>query len=149
MVTITTPHDLSVTVANFSDIFNTTVSASNSKPHLSSPLKDEVGGVSLSITWPCLHGNHLIGVVGLDIHLGALMEEVTYFSGQTDGAAYTFVVDRKGRNDLKVIRSPDLTFVSQYRSYLFMSNFTKVSFLELCVLDFCEILKQQTDAISY
>ena len=105
MVAVNSTRDLSITVGNFSDVFNYTVSPA---PHFSSPVRDEVGGVTLSITWPCLYSSsggggsggggkqrqELIGVVGLDIHLGALMEEVTYFSEQ-DGA-YAFVVDRKG-----------------------------------------------------
>ena len=93
MVAINTTTDLSITVGNFSDIFNWTTST---KPSISSPTHDAVGGsgIIVSITWPCFLGKQLLGIVGLDVHLGVLMEEVTYFE---EDKAYVFAVDRKGQ----------------------------------------------------
>jgi len=48
----------------------------------------------VSITQPCLHLNEVVGVVGLDLQLSDLVDEVTYFNGY--GSSYAFIVTKNG-----------------------------------------------------
>ncbi len=52
-------------------------------------------GVVLPVTWPCYYDGELLGIVGLDIHFGHLVEGITYFS-QTKNS-YAFLVDKNGQ----------------------------------------------------
>ena len=49
----------------------------------------------VSLTQPCYHLDHLIGAVGMDIHLADLAEDVTYFN-LPGGRSYAFIIDTSG-----------------------------------------------------
>jgi hypothetical protein len=53
-----------------------------------------VSGLVVSITQPCLHLNEVVGVVGLDLQLSDLVEDVTYFNGY--GASHAFLLTKNG-----------------------------------------------------
>lgn len=46
------------------------------------------------MTWPCYYDDVLLGIVGLDVPLGDIVESATYF--QQDKSTYAFVIDSKG-----------------------------------------------------
>ena len=52
-------------------------------------------GLVVAVTWPCFYHKELIGVVGLDIYAGHLLEGVTYFQ-KPDKSSYAFIIDKKG-----------------------------------------------------
>ena len=56
-------------------------------------------GVVLPIGWPCYHDDKLLGVMGVDIHLGDVVDGITYFSH--DKNAYAFLIDKTGERDLE------------------------------------------------
>lgn len=66
----------------------------------------------MSMTWPCFESGHLLGVVGLDIHLGDLVEDVTYFNQKQNLEA--FLIDHHGGRSL-----PNIIFISLFFSLFF------------------------------
>ena len=48
----------------------------------------------VSVTQPCYHVDYFIGILGMDLHLPDLVEDLTYFS-QT-GGRYAFIIDDHG-----------------------------------------------------
>ena len=52
-------------------------------------------GVIVSMTWPCYYDDIMLGIVGLDVPLGDIVESATYF--RPDKSTYAFVMDREGR----------------------------------------------------
>ena len=48
----------------------------------------------VSVTQPCYHVDYFIGILGMDLHLPDLVEDITYFS-QT-GGRYAFIIDDHG-----------------------------------------------------
>lgn len=62
----------------------------------------------MTVSRPCYFGNLLLGVVGVDVNLAYILEDVTYY--QDSLASYTFLIDNKGQwqfapNHLKHRRS--------------------------------------------
>ncbi len=55
----------------------------------------------MTVSRPCYFGNLLLGVVGVDVNLAYILEDVTYY--QDSLASYTFLIDNKGRN-MRVLR---------------------------------------------
>lgn len=49
----------------------------------------------MAVTWPCFYDGKMLGVAGLDIQLGELLEGITYFPG--DGSIYAFLIDGNGQ----------------------------------------------------
>ena len=49
----------------------------------------------MAVSWPCFYDGVMLGVAGLDIQLGELLEGITYFNG--DGATYAFLIDATGQ----------------------------------------------------
>ena len=49
----------------------------------------------MTVSRPCYFGNLLLGVVGVDVNLAYILEDVTYY--QDSLASYTFLIDDKGR----------------------------------------------------
>lgn len=49
----------------------------------------------MTVSRPCYFGNLLLGVVGVDVNLAYILEDVTYY--QDSLASYTFLIDNKGR----------------------------------------------------
>lgn len=50
----------------------------------------------MTVSRPCYFGNLLLGVVGVDVNLAYILEDVTYY--QDSLASYTFLIDNKGMN---------------------------------------------------
>lgn len=55
----------------------------------------------MTVSKPCYFGNLLLGIVGVDVNLAYILEDVTYY--QDSLASYTFLIDDKG-NLLKLIK---------------------------------------------
>lgn len=55
----------------------------------------------MTVSKPCYFGNLLLGIVGVDVNLAYILEDVTYY--QDSLASYTFLIDDKGKL-LKLIR---------------------------------------------
>ena len=49
----------------------------------------------MSITQPTFYNEHVIGITGIDLHLGDLVEDVTYYDN--DRSAYSFLIDTDGK----------------------------------------------------
>uniref|UniRef100_A0A8C5GRJ0 VWFA and cache domain-containing protein 1 n=1 Tax=Gouania willdenowi TaxID=441366 RepID=A0A8C5GRJ0_GOUWI len=59
------------------------------------PYSDTMGdGFIMTVSRPCYFGNLLLGVVGVDVNLAYILEDVTYY--QDSLASYTFLIDNKG-----------------------------------------------------
>ncbi|XP_047231109.1 VWFA and cache domain-containing protein 1 [Girardinichthys multiradiatus] len=59
------------------------------------PYADPMGdGFIMTVSRPCYFGNMLLGVVGVDVNLAYILEDVTYY--QDSLASYTFLIDNKG-----------------------------------------------------
>ncbi|RXM36476.1 VWFA and cache domain-containing protein 1 [Acipenser ruthenus] len=59
------------------------------------PYNDEMGeGLIMTVVRPCYFGNLLLGIVGVDVNLAYILEDVTYY--QDSLASYTFLIDNKG-----------------------------------------------------
>ncbi|XP_038134303.1 VWFA and cache domain-containing protein 1 [Cyprinodon tularosa] len=59
------------------------------------PYTDPMGdGFIMTVSRPCYFGNLLLGVVGVDVNLAYILEDVTYY--QDSLASYTFLIDNKG-----------------------------------------------------
>jgi len=54
----------------------------------------------MTVSRPCYFANLLLGVVGVDVNLAYILEDVTYY--QDSLASYTFLIDNKGR-EMKVV----------------------------------------------
>uniref|UniRef100_A0A4W3HXJ0 Cache domain containing 1 n=1 Tax=Callorhinchus milii TaxID=7868 RepID=A0A4W3HXJ0_CALMI len=48
----------------------------------------------MTVSKPCYFGNMLLGIVGVDVNLAYILEDVTYY--QDSSASYTFLIDNKG-----------------------------------------------------
>ncbi|KAK2107220.1 VWFA and cache domain-containing protein 1 [Saguinus oedipus] len=51
-------------------------------------------GLIMTVSKPCYFGNLLLGIVGVDVNLAYILEDVTYY--QDSLASYTFLIDDKG-----------------------------------------------------
>ncbi|XP_048395492.1 VWFA and cache domain-containing protein 1 isoform X2 [Stegostoma tigrinum] len=59
------------------------------------PYTDEMGdGLIMTVSKPCYFGNMLLGIVGVDVNLAYILEDVTYY--RESSASYTFLIDNKG-----------------------------------------------------
>ena len=93
MVSVSSERDLSSLVGNFSESLHMSPSRT---PQIFLPIRDTVGeGLVVPVTWPCLDNNRLIGIVGLDIQLADIAEDVTYFTEESN--AYAFLINDEGR----------------------------------------------------
>jgi len=59
-------------------------------------LISESQGFIMTVSRPCYFGNLLLGVVGVDVNLAYILEDVTYY--QDSLASYTFLIDNKGQS---------------------------------------------------
>lgn len=51
----------------------------------------------MTVSKPCYFGNLLLGIVGVDVNLAYILEDVTYY--QDSLGSYTFLIDNKGNFD--------------------------------------------------
>lgn len=56
----------------------------------------------MTVSRPCYFGNLLLGVVGVDVNLAYILEDVTYY--QDSLASYTFLIDNKGQSETCWVR---------------------------------------------
>lgn len=49
----------------------------------------------MSITQPCFYNDQVIGIVGIDLHMGDLVEDITYH--QQDRSSYSFLINTEGK----------------------------------------------------
>ncbi|XP_037070715.1 VWFA and cache domain-containing protein 1-like isoform X2 [Pollicipes pollicipes] len=83
---------LSFQVGKMFDKLNSTM---ESQHHFSLPYWDPVSkDLVVSVTQPCYHVDYFIGILGMDLHLPDLVEDLTYFS--QIGGRYAFIVDDHG-----------------------------------------------------
>lgn len=54
-------------------------------------------GLIMTVSKPCYFGNLLLGIVGVDVNLAYILEDVTYY--QDSLGSYTFLIDNKGNLD--------------------------------------------------
>ncbi|KAI0241312.1 VWFA and cache domain-containing protein 1 [Lamellibrachia satsuma] len=108
MVAVNSSRDLTSTVGDFLKSFKWTTS---NKPHVSRPFHDTASkGMLMAVTWPCFYDGKMLGVAGLDIQLGELLEGITYFPG--DGSIYAFLIDGNGKTVMHPsLQQPILTAV--------------------------------------
>lgn len=82
--------------AQLGSLFDTLRLPASRTPRVHLPLKDDVGtGVVVPVTWSCFDDDMLLGVVGLDIQLSDVVQDVTYFMS-SDSNAYAFMMDVNG-----------------------------------------------------
>lgn len=55
----------------------------------------------MTVSKPCYFGNLLLGIVGVDVNLAYILEDVTYY--QDSLASYTFLIDDKGNNSVLIV----------------------------------------------
>lgn len=92
MIAVNTTENLSLTIGDFTSVFSVT---SNSTTVFSLPHWDTVGkGIVISISKPVFHKKKLIGIVGLDISVADLAEDITYFTQSS--RQYAFLLDESG-----------------------------------------------------
>lgn len=58
----------------------------------------------MTVSRPCYFGNLLLGVVGVDVNLAYILEDVTYY--QDSLASYTFLIDNKGQSEGEMLLDP-------------------------------------------
>lgn len=58
----------------------------------------------MTVSRPCYFGNLLLGVVGVDVNLAYILEDVTYY--QDSLASYTFLIDNKGQSEREMLLHP-------------------------------------------
>ena len=91
---MTSSDDLS---ANLGDLFDTLRLPVSRQPRVHLPLNDDVGvGDVISMTWPCFADERLLGIVGLDIQLSDVVQDVAYFTS-ADGSTYAYMIDMHGK----------------------------------------------------
>ncbi|XP_065584406.1 VWFA and cache domain-containing protein 1-like [Artemia franciscana] len=92
MIAINSTLNLSSTLGNFYRIQNGTLPFQHVT--MSSSFIDPVGkGIVISLSMPCYHVDHLIGVTGVDIALEDFLESVIYSQGDD---SYVFVINSAG-----------------------------------------------------
>lgn len=64
----------------------------------------------MTVSKPCYFGNLLLGIVGVDVNLAYILEDVTYY--QDSLASYTFLIDDKG-NLLKLTEERTVSLTSR------------------------------------
>ncbi|XP_074642229.1 VWFA and cache domain-containing protein 1-like [Tubulanus polymorphus] len=125
MYAINSTNDLSSTVGRFYESLNRTT---EDKAHFSLPYIDITGkGLIMSITQPCFYNsyykNEVIGIVGIDLHVGDAVEDVTYY--ENDKMAYSFLINTDGytimhpslARPVKSQRQPMHTDILQFENY--------------------------------
>ncbi|XP_064624547.1 VWFA and cache domain-containing protein 1-like isoform X2 [Lineus longissimus] len=92
MLAVNTTRELSASVGTFFAPLNR---STMDLPHFSLPYIDAAGkGLITSITQPTFYNEHVIGITGIDLHLGDLVEDVTYYDN--DRSAYSFLINTDG-----------------------------------------------------
>lgn len=64
----------------------------------------------MTVSKPCYFGNLLLGIVGVDVNLAYILEDVTYY--QDSLASYTFLIDDKGNLQRVTCKKEDFSFAT-------------------------------------
>lgn len=92
MVTINSTKDLSVSVGRFYLPLNKSAPES---PIFSLPYMDMADQtLTMSISQPCFHGKELIGIMGVDLHMEDVVQDVTYYNQELN--SYIFLITTEG-----------------------------------------------------
>nr|XP_022322709.1 LOW QUALITY PROTEIN: VWFA and cache domain-containing protein 1-like [Crassostrea virginica] len=92
MVTINSTKDLSVSVGRFYLPLNKSAPES---PIFSLPYMDIADQtLTMSISQPCFHGKELIGIMGVDLHMEDVVQDVTYYNQEIN--SYIFLINTDG-----------------------------------------------------
>lgn len=55
---------------------------------------NSVSALTMSISQACIHEGDLIGVVGVDLHMEDIAQDITYFNQEED--SYAFIINTDG-----------------------------------------------------
>ncbi|XP_064604512.1 VWFA and cache domain-containing protein 1-like [Liolophura sinensis] len=92
MMAINTTRDLGSTVGRFYLSFNNTTPT---EPVFLLPVSDLADqALTLSLSQPCFYEGSVVGVVGVDLHMEDIAQDITYYN-QGDGS-YAFIIDTAG-----------------------------------------------------
>lgn len=78
----------------------------------------------MTVSKPCYFGNLLLGIVGVDVNLAYILEDVTYY--QDSLGSYTFLIDNKGNFLVKIISSIPTEVIS-HQKYVLNSHASELS----------------------
>lgn len=76
----------------------------------------------MTVSKPCYFGNLLLGIVGVDVNLAYILEDVTYY--QDSLGSYTFLIDNKGKFLAQMISSSPIEVINHQKETL-SSHVTK------------------------
>lgn len=88
----------------------------------------------MTVSKPCYFGNLLLGIVGVDVNLAYILEDVTYY--QDSLASYTFLIDDKG-NLLTIMGKNDL-FCNLKKIICRYSDTNKVRKIRIFIENYCD-----------
>lgn len=92
MMAINTTKDLSMSVGQFYTPFHKSASE---QPIFSLPYIDQADkALTMSITQTCFHNEEVIGIMGVDLHMEDIVQDVTYYD-EMDGS-YAFIINAEG-----------------------------------------------------
>ncbi|XP_052058181.1 VWFA and cache domain-containing protein 1-like [Mytilus californianus] len=92
MMAINTTKDLSMSVGKFYLPFNQSASE---VPVFSLPYIDKADkALTITISQTCFHNNKVIGIMGVDLHMEDIVQDITYYD-EMDGS-YAFVITSEG-----------------------------------------------------
>lgn len=70
----------------------------------------------MTVSKPCYFGNLLLGIVGVDVNLAYILEDVTYY--QDSLGSYTFLIDNKGKFVAQMISSSPTEVINHQKETL-------------------------------
>lgn len=70
----------------------------------------------MTVSKPCYFGNLLLGIVGVDVNLAYILEDVTYY--QDSLGSYTFLIDNKGNLLAQIISSNPTEIINHQKETL-------------------------------
>lgn len=70
----------------------------------------------MTVSKPCYFGNLLLGIVGVDVNLAYILEDVTYY--QDSLGSYTFLIDNKGNFLALIISSSPAEVINHQKETL-------------------------------
>ncbi|XP_006825614.1 VWFA and cache domain-containing protein 1-like [Saccoglossus kowalevskii] len=113
--------NLPSTVGRFYSILPNNMS---SEPIYTLPYMDQIGkGLVMTITQACYYNNRLLGIVGIDLNMGDMLEDITYF--EEGELSYAFMVDDQGYT-LMHPSLPRPTFMKSQPMHADISHFENV-----------------------
>ncbi|XP_077980933.1 VWFA and cache domain-containing protein 1-like [Glandiceps talaboti] len=113
--------NLPSTVGRFYSILPNNMSTD---PIFTLPYIDRIGkGLIMTITQSCYYNNRLLGIVGIDLNMGDVLEDITYF--EEGELSYAFMIDDQGYT-LQHPTLPRPCFVNNQPMHADISHFEQV-----------------------